>query len=301
MDAKIIRKIIQEASQHGLQEIIPSTMGEPLLYEGFEYILSLCHEFNVKLNLTTNGTFPRKTVTEWARLIVPITSDVKISWNGSTSETTEAIMKGIKFEKIIENIKEFIRVRDEVVSSGGNRCRITFQITFLETNINDLPQVIRLASEIGVDRVKGHHLWVHFDQIQHLSMRRSPEAISRWNQAVDSAIIAAERYRLPSGEKVLLENIFHLDPSTEEISQEAVCPFLDKEVWVSAQGRFNPCCAPDELRQTLGEFGNLKEKRLMDIWTGPTYKKLTKTYLTNNLCRTCNMRRPLSNHLEDSI
>ena len=107
--------------------------------------------------------------------------------------------------------------------------------------------------------------------------------------------------RLPSGEKVLLENIFHLDPSTEEISQEAVCPFLDKEVWVSAQGRFNPCCAPDELRQTLGEFGNLKEKRLMDIWTGPTYKKLTKTYLTNNLCRTCNMRRPLSNHLEDSI
>ena len=47
-------------------------MGEPLLYQGFEGIISICREFNIKLNLTTNGTFPRKTAAEWARLIVPL-------------------------------------------------------------------------------------------------------------------------------------------------------------------------------------------------------------------------------------
>lgn len=33
-------------------------MGEPLLYEHFEGILHLCERYGVKLNLTTNGTFP---------------------------------------------------------------------------------------------------------------------------------------------------------------------------------------------------------------------------------------------------
>lgn len=52
-------------------------MGEPLLYEHFEDILALCAKHNVKLNLTTNGTFPKHGAREWAARIVPVTSDVK--------------------------------------------------------------------------------------------------------------------------------------------------------------------------------------------------------------------------------
>lgn len=292
MDAALIRKVMEEASAHGLREIIPSTMGEPLLYPDFELILSLCKEYDVKLNLTTNGTFPRKPVTEWARMIAPVASDVKISWNGSTAKTNESIMKGTKFERVLENVRQFILVRDEIASGGGNRCRVTLQLTFLDTNADELPDMIRLAARLGVDRVKGHHLWVHFPQIAELSMRRSPDAIMKWDRTVELARAAAEQYRLPSGEKVLLDNIFPLDPSSDEIANDAVCPFLGREAWVSAEGRFNPCCAPDDLRRSLGDFGNLTEKGLMEIWRGTEYRKLKETYLTNSLCRTCNMRRP---------
>jgi len=41
-------------------------MGEPLLYEHFEDILALCSEHDVRLNLTTNGTFPRLGARGWA-------------------------------------------------------------------------------------------------------------------------------------------------------------------------------------------------------------------------------------------
>jgi MoaA/NifB/PqqE/SkfB family radical SAM enzyme len=292
MDLTLIRKVVEEASAHGLKEIIPSTMGEPLLYQGFESIISICREFNVKLNLTTNGTFPRKSVFEWANLIVPVASDVKISWNGSTAAISEAIMKGTRFEKVLRNVREFIAVRDEIALAGGNRCRVTFQLTFLETNVDELPDIVRLAAHLGVDRVKGHHLWVHFAEIQELSMRRSPEAITKWNRAVEEAHGAAEAHRLRTGKKVLLENIFPLNPSSDEISADGVCPFLGREAWVSAEGRFNPCCAPDNLRRTLGEFGNLTEKGMTEIWTGPEYQHLRETYLANSLCKTCNMRRP---------
>jgi MoaA/NifB/PqqE/SkfB family radical SAM enzyme len=295
MDPRLIRKVVEEASRHGLREIIPSTMGEPLLYKDFEYILALCGEFGVKLNLTTNGTFPRKSVAEWARLIVPVASDVKISWNGSKAETAESIMKGAKFERVLDNVRRFIHIRDELAPAGvgqKDRCRVTFQMTFLERNIQDLPDIVKLAAEIGVDRVKGHHLWVHFSQIQELSMRRSAAAVARWNEVVLAAQEAVEKYRLQDGRKVILENIFPLDATSDQISQDAVCPFLGKEAWVSAEGRFNPCCAPDQLRRTLGDFGNLNEKRLMETWEGTAYRDLVANYLNNSLCRTCNMRRP---------
>jgi hypothetical protein len=62
---------------------------------------------------------------------------------------------------------------------------------------------------------------------------------------------------------------------------------------VSAEGRFDPCCAPDSQRRTLGEFGNLGDRGLMEIWTGDAYQRLVKTYRNRPLCLSCNMRQPV--------
>ena len=94
MPYEIIKKVVEESVSKGLKEIIPSTMGEPLLYDEFEKIIGLCTDHNVQMNLTTNGTFPRLGAKTWAEKIVPITSDVKISWNGASKETQEAIVLG---------------------------------------------------------------------------------------------------------------------------------------------------------------------------------------------------------------
>ena len=59
-----------------------------------------------------------------------------------------------------------IRVRDNHAEQGGNRCQITLQMTFLETNVEELPEIVKLAISLGVDRIKGHHLWAHFDEIK---------------------------------------------------------------------------------------------------------------------------------------
>ena len=243
MDIDLIRRVLTDSVGTPLREIIPSTMGEPLLYREFDQILDLCAQYGVKLNLTTNGTFPRRGARAWAERLVPVTSDVKVSWNGSSKETQERVMLGTRWETVLENVRTFIAVRDEHVARGGNRCRVTFQLTFMEANYAELPEVVRLAAAMGVDRVKGHHLWVHFSQIKDQSMRRGPEAIERWNSTVDAAYEAAERHRLPDGSRVLLENIFRLDSADEgEIAAGAECPFLGQEAWVASDGRFNPCC-----------------------------------------------------------
>ena len=294
MPVDLIRRVVADAVAHGLREIIPSTMGEPLLYEHFEEILALCSEYGVKLNLTTNGTFPRLGAKAWAERIVPVAFDVKISWNGATKATHEAIMIGARWERMLDNVAAFIAVRDAHAAGGGNRCRVTFQLTFMEANAAELAGIVRLAAGLGVDRVKGHHLWTHFSEIEAQSMRRGPDAVRRWNEAVLEAREAAAERMLPNGRQVLLENIDLLDEdaAAHDLAPGGPCPFLGREAWVSAEGRFDPCCAPDAERRALGEFGNLHDRSLMDIWHGATYRTLAATYRNRTLCLGCNMRRP---------
>jgi MoaA/NifB/PqqE/SkfB family radical SAM enzyme len=173
---------------------------------------------------------------------------------------------------------------------------VTFQTTFLDSNVHELPALVRLAASLGVDRVKGHHLWAHFTQIKGLSMRRSGDAVRRWNDVVEATRRAAVENPLPSGMLVTLENIHALDPDhPEDIAPGGPCPFLGEEAWVSAEGRFNPCCAPDAQRRTLGDFGDLTEKTLMQIWNGPEYRRLQGRYREHSLCMGCNMRKPTEN------
>lgn len=293
MNFETVEDIFLQAEKLGVKEIIPSTMGEPLLYKEFDKIFALSEQKGIKINLTTNGTFPKKTVLEWAKLIVPNTTDVKISWNGATEETAKKVMIGIDFKKSIENVKEFVKYRDEHFEETGYFCRVTFQLTFMQNNMHELADIIKLAASLGVDRVKGHQLWTHFAEIKNLSMKANQESVKQWNEYVEQAYQAQEKFRKPNGEKVILENIISLhDNETKELPEEYECPFLTKELWISATGNISPCCAPDKLRKELGDFGNISTTTIEDVLQSSVYTELVKNYKTKPLCKTCNMRKP---------
>ncbi|CAF3834760.1 unnamed protein product [Rotaria sordida] len=304
MDFDIIKQVVAETASLGLQEIIPSTMGEPLMYRDtkgrtFEDIIKLCRDYNIKLNLTTNGSFfsPQgHSVTEWAHLLMPVLSDIKFSWNGSTKTTQELVMKNSKLDKQLKNLTEFIRIRDEYADKGDNRVSVTLQLTFMEINLPEIPEIVKLGISLGVDRIKGHHLWAHFKQIKDQNLRRSPESIHRWNQCVIECQNIARQYLLPTGKQIKLENFFELNEQSGPftIHPQSVCPFLGKEAWINHSGRFDPCCAPDQERLSLGSFGNVQNSNetLMKIWTSDAYKNLINNYTKYSLCQNCNMRKP---------
>jgi len=262
------------------------------MYKHFPEIIEICKANNVKLNLTTNGTFLGRGVHEWGNMILPVASDVKISWNGASSETAEKVMIGSRFDKQLQNLKDFLKIRDQVATTQGNRATVTLQLTFMEVNLKEIPEVVKLAISLGVDRIKGHHLWAHFKEIKHQNMRRNEEAINKWNAIVAECQQIAKENLLPNGKQIVLENIFALNlQATTEIHPAATCPFLGKEAWVNAEGRFDPCCAPDQERKKLGTFGNVKDEDLLKLWNAEEYKDLVKNYHNRELCKKCNMRK----------
>jgi len=295
MPKEWIHDILLEAKDLGVKEIIPTTMGDPLVSDTFEWIVNEAKQLGLKLNITHNGTFPRKSVSDWAKLIIPVTSDIKISWNGATKTTSESVMKGIDFDKAVENIKIFITYRNLYFQQTGYYCRVTFQLTFLQNNMHELNDIIRMAAALDVDRIKGHHLWVHFAVIEKLSFENTKESKTQWNELVKSAMATAEKFRKPNGKMVVLENFYHFDIDNVSIEnhvpEDYECPFLEKELWISATGKISPCCAPDEKRNVLGDFGNYPQNKLKNVLQSDIYKQLVLNYKKNKLCQTCVMRR----------
>ena len=103
----------------------------------------------------------------------------------------------------------------------------------------------------------------------------------------------AEKFRKPNGEKVLLENITAIDLNSASIIPFYYeCPFLGRELWISPIGKLSPCCAPDNLRQKLGSFGNIYETTLAEVISSKKYRRLVNDYKKHELCKTCNMRKP---------
>ena len=287
MDPDIITGVVSSALTHGLKEIIPSTMGEPLLYRQFDTLLELVDKHSLKINLTTNGTFPIRGVEQWAMQILPYTSDVKVSINGSTQKINESIMKGLDHHKTLENIKMLLWIRDEVRNKGINNPTITFQVTFMKKNLTDLTSPLHLAIDLHADRFKGHHLWITWPELESQSITGNIQSRMEWNENV------GELEEIARG-KIELVNISKvpINSTSTVLPEEYECPFAGKEAWISWDGTFNVCCAPDELRKGFGNFGNVRDTPFMDLWRSKKYCYFIKQAGKTGVCKNCNMRRP---------
>ncbi len=292
MSPELAERVLFERRGTPLAEVIPSTMGEPLLWKGLDALVDLCRELALSLNVTTNGTFPGRGAEAWAERLVPVASDVKISWNGATPRTAESIMSGLSFEEAVAGVRAFAAVRDAHARAGGRRCRLSFQVTAQEANVRELPGIVRLAAALGMDRVKVNQIQPRLPGLHALSLRRSAEAIHRWNAAVGEMREAAAESRLPSGERVLLENVAPLSPDPAAPAPRGPCRFVGREAWIHAEGRFAPCPSPAAARGELGDFGSVPEPTLGEIWGSEGFRTFVERHEEHPVCRTCSFRRP---------
>ncbi len=283
MDEKLLIKVLNEAISNGVKEIIPTTMGEPLLYRHFNIFTDKISKSSAKLNLTTNGTFPKNSVTYWAKKLLPILSDIKISINSVDPKINEKIMVKDDTDKKLKDIVKFAKLRDELYP----KVSITLQVTFLKSNIDYLEEVIKFAISNNINRVKGHHLWITYDEIEKESLLDTQNTINKWNIFIDRV----SKYK----DKINLVNFEKLEPKNENntIPDNYDCPFLANELWVSHNGDFNVCCAPSEKRKTLGDWGNIDNKTIDSLFNSTKYLDLQQNYKQQDICKVCTLRKKL--------
>jgi MoaA/NifB/PqqE/SkfB family radical SAM enzyme len=293
MDPALALEVLRERRGSPLLQVIPSTMGEPLLWPGLDALLAACADQGLLVNVTTNGTFPGRGATRWGEALLPVASDVKISWNGATARTAEAVMAGLHFDQAVEDVRRFVEVRDRLARRAGEgvrRATVSFQVTAQEANVAELPGVVRLAASLGVDRVKLNQLQPWFPHLEPRSLRRCPEAIARWNAAVAAAVSAAEEVLLPSGARVVVENAVPFAPDPSAPAPAGPCPFAGREAWIRWDGRLAPCPHP-AAEAAFGDLGSVADAPLGELWDAPAFRELVARVPEHPLCANCRFRR----------
>lgn len=281
MDFVFIEKTITLLAPHGLKEIIPSTMGEPLLYSHFEEMIDLCKKNKIKMNLTTNGTFPVKGVEFWTPKLLEVISDIKFSLNGINPEVNESIMCGINTKKQLKNIEYYLKLKNR----KQNKSTVTLQCTFMKSNLYELTNIINWAIKHGVDRVKGHHLWKTSELLEN-EMLKTEENAPLWNNVCRDCHAIAK-------DKIKLDNFYPVNLSAPAKNTcNTFCQFLGKELWIEYDGSYQVCCCPAEVRKDFGDFGNIKQISLLEMWNGKKYRDFITNWGMSGNCLKCNMRKP---------
>ena len=159
MPIALVRRVVSAFAPYGLREIIPSTSGEPLLYQEMDAFVDLAQEYGLKVNLTTNGTFPGRGVKAWAARLLPVLSDVKISMRGFEHSTNSLGMEGLDSAAQRQNILDFLEARAAYRQEHGQGPTVSLQLALTEETSGELESLKQWANQVGIDRVKAHGLW----------------------------------------------------------------------------------------------------------------------------------------------
>ncbi len=139
--------------------------GEPLCTPQIMERLDELGQYGARLHLTTNGTlFSEKILSK----VLPLVRTISISIDGGTKLTCEAIRLGVKFGKLLTNIRLFTKTCELVSEIIKPDIRLAF--TVMGSNIRDMPEIIRLAHVLKVPAVDFYPVIVHYPHLRNEDM-----------------------------------------------------------------------------------------------------------------------------------
>ena len=245
--------------QSALTEVIPSTMGEPLLYSQFENLVALCESHKIPLNITTNGTFPGVWGTEdGLERLVRVSRDIKVSCMGFSADVFQEMMPGISFEQWKGNVLRLLKARERHSCGRNSReqcscerlATISLQVTLHRKNLHQAEDILHWAESIGIHRIKWNP--VVFLSATATDFRNCYELtaaeLDELRQKLQSKILRSEG------------SLFFARPESAQFSPSAFqnssvadlqlgCPFTD-ELWIYPDGSESHCPNPER------RFGN---------------------------------------------
>lgn len=254
------------------KELHTTVTGEPLKTSYFDKIIPLLKEFDLKLNMTTNGMLLEKDISE---KIIPYLNDLKISFDAAKQETFTKIRKGSNLELILTNIKSFNEVRKNYLYENPSvfRPTLTFQTTLMKDNIEELPEIVEIANQLKVDRVKAYFMVAYFKDMLNQSLWFHKELA---NDFLFKAEDLARRYNLEIKYPKKFEKINDVQDS------QNVCHFLWQELWINTNGEVIPCCNP-----SAPKMGNIHKQDAMDIWNNNNFQSIRDRLNSDNPLECC--------------
>jgi radical SAM protein with 4Fe4S-binding SPASM domain len=231
--------------------------GEPYINPKFLDMVRYAHERRIFTITSTNGHFLNS---ENARRTVESGLDrLIISVDGTTQETYEQYRVEGKLETVLQGARNVVAWKKKL---GARHPHIVFQFLVVRPNEHQIPEIYRLAKEIGVDEVKLKTAQV-YDYEQGNPLIPTIDRFARYRQQPDGSW---------SVKNALANHCWKLWHSCV----------------ITWDGLVVPCCFD---KDALHRLGDLKKTSFTALWQSPAYDTFRRNILRGrdqiDICTNC--------------
>jgi len=183
---------------------------------------------------------------------------VHVSLHASKPGLHNLITRTDNFDFIIKQVQYLISIRK---SEGKPRIHLVFVATTL--NIEDLPDFVRLAARLKVDKVICYYNFIYSPTQKYLSCFFKQELT---NRMLEEARELSGKLKIDIG----------LPPKFDQIHypKAVFCREPFTQIMFDCQGHALPCDASEDCHEILKDDGDL-----MDVWNSSYYQNLRRTLI----------------------
>jgi MoaA/NifB/PqqE/SkfB family radical SAM enzyme len=291
MSFDLFKSIVDQAPR--LARAVLHGVGEPMLVKELPRMVEYLKRRGVYVLFNTNGTVLSER--SGRALIAAGLDELRVSLDAATRESFKAIRGRDYFGRIVRNVGAFRALQE---CEGHENPRVSVWITGLKETVRELPDFVRIASEMGVREVYLQRL-VFFDR-DTIGMARPDQALFERMQQEDMHYLreAEERARALgmtfSASGAASEPGLSLTRESED-SPWSLCRRPWSLMYITANGRALPCCIAPFSRHGYADYtlGDATQQTLREIWNGLAYRQFRAALLSDEpqpTCKNCGLR-----------
>jgi radical SAM protein with 4Fe4S-binding SPASM domain len=273
-----------------MQRAVLHGIGEPLINQDLARMIEYLKARHVTVLFNTNGTLLTET---WGRqLIASGLDELRCSIDGADPKTYARIRGAPLLHKIVQNLRRFTELQRE---RNADKPRVSIWMTGMRENIGELPDLVKLAAQVGVQEVYVQRMVYYLDSAQAPGMMDNGHALfDDFDEYADRCVAEAEAVARELGMTLRASGATDPRRSLEASRRQeprpwAACLRPWTTAYVTANGNCLPCCISPFATTDYDslKLGNLLERDLAEIWNDERYQEWRTRLLSDHPPKAC--------------
>ncbi len=231
--------------------------GEPYLHPQFPNLVRYATERNIYTATSTNAHYLNDAQAELT--VRSGLSRLIISIDGTSQDTYQSYRIGGSLEKVVAGTQNIVAWKKKLKSATPH---VIFQFLVVKPNEHQIPEVLRLGNELGVDEVVLKTAQI-YDYQNGSPLMPTQERYSRYRKNADGT------YRIKN-------------------SFDNHCWKMWHSCVITWDGKVVPCCFDKDAQHVLG---NLNDHPFNTIWNSASYNDFRATLMKSRssieMCKNC--------------
>ena len=245
-------RLFEPVAEH-MEEVTLMGWGEPTVHPHFVEFLDWAHRLGLRKYFCTNGMRLDKLFDDIFRTETDI---IAVSMDGANAKTNEEIRRGADFHKITKSLSAITSYK---AAHGLEFPYLNFVFTAMDQNLDELPDLVRLAGELGLNEVKAVYLTAFEAE---MSSQILYDKMARTAEVFQKAMEVGEQ----CGVCLKLPHLVGEDPAGDALHKPCYTGWRD--FFLGSDGYVRPCMSTAEKLFPISQYETFAE-----MWNAPEYQR----------------------------